>query len=49
MSAIAENDLGAVVSGPVVLPEFGNHSYVFIQDPEGNLLELFELKAKASE
>jgi len=37
--------MGLVVSGPVVLPEFGNHHYVFLNDPEGNLLELFQASA----
>ena len=49
LSAIDEHDLGTVMSGPVILPEFGHHSYVFVKDPEGNLLELFELNTKASE
>ena len=44
LSAIAESGLGKLVGGPVILPEFGNHRYVFIKDPEGNMLELFEFK-----
>jgi catechol 2,3-dioxygenase-like lactoylglutathione lyase family enzyme len=42
MAAISSGGAGKVLNGPVTLPEFGNHRYVFIEDPEGNILELFE-------
>jgi catechol 2,3-dioxygenase-like lactoylglutathione lyase family enzyme len=49
LSAISERGLGKVVGGPVILPEFGNHRYMFIKDPEGNLLELYEFNADTVE
>lgn len=46
LEAIAESGLGTVAGGPVILPEFGNHKYVYIKDPEGNMLELYEINSE---
>ena len=45
LTAMSKSGLGSVAGGPVVLPEFGNNTYVYIKDPEGNLLELYEINA----
>lgn len=34
--------IGTIVGGPIVLEEFKNNAFVFIKDPEGNLVELYE-------
>ena len=33
---------GTVVSAPTILDEFGGNMFVFIKDPEGNIIELYE-------
>jgi len=37
-----QHGLGSVVSGPRSLPEFDGARFVFLKDPEGNLVELME-------
>jgi len=39
---MVQQGLGSLVSGPRSLPEFDGTRYVFLKDPEGNLVELME-------
>ncbi len=49
LAAISESGLGSVAGGPVTLPEFGNHQYVYVKDPEGNMLELYEINNESQD
>lgn len=42
LKAMETQQLGELLGGPSVLPEFGGKRYAFIIDPEGNLIELVE-------
>jgi len=42
VTAMREKEMGTVLGGPTVLPEFGGNRYLFISDPEGNLIEVFD-------
>ena len=47
LERISTSGLGELFGGPSVLPEFENNRYAFIRDPEGNLVELMEMKSEA--
>jgi catechol 2,3-dioxygenase-like lactoylglutathione lyase family enzyme len=42
LQAMQAEQLGELLGGPSILPEFGGKRYAFIMDPEGNLIELVE-------
>ena len=42
ITAMRNTGMGSVLGGPTVLPEFGGNRYLFIADPEGNLIEVFD-------
>ncbi len=35
--------LGTVVGGPTILKEFNNNLFLMLKDPEGNIVELYEI------
>lgn len=45
LAIMQSEGLGSIAGGPAILKEFEGNRYVFIKDPEGNLVELYE-KAK---
>lgn len=43
LETIRSEKIGAIIGGPVILTEFNSSRFVLLKDPEGNLVELYEL------
>ena len=43
LAKMEQTKLGSVIGGPTILKEFNSSRFVMLKDPEGNIVELYEL------
>ena len=46
LTKMKSTGLGTVVGGPTILKEFNNNLFLMLKDPEGNIVELYEISNK---